>query len=85
MYRAFIITDTVGDQEFYIANVASGTNNGTGTVLGASNLGTQWASTTSGKSSTIGSWTATAAVPEPTSGLLMLLGFAGLALRRKRA
>ena len=29
-------------------------------------------------------WTV-AAVPEPTSGLLMLLGFAGLALRRRRA
>ena len=29
-----------------------------------------------------GSWTA---VPEPTSGLLMLLGVAGLALRRRRA
>ena len=31
-----------------------------------------------------GSWTSSA-VPEPTSGLLMLLGMAGLALRRKRA
>ena len=31
-----------------------------------------------------GAWT-TAAVPEPTSGLLMLLGMAGLALRRRRA
>ena len=31
------------------------------------------------------SWTATTAVPEPTSGLLMLLGVAGLALRRRRA
>ena len=30
-------------------------------------------------------WYGTAAVPEPTSGLLMLLGMAGLALRRKRA
>lgn len=30
-------------------------------------------------------WTATTAVPEPTSGLLMLLGMAGLALRRRRA
>ena len=29
--------------------------------------------------------TATAAVPEPTSGLLLLLGMAGLALKRKRA
>ena len=31
---------------------------------------------------TQGGWTA---VPEPTSGLLMLLGMAGLALKRKRA
>ena len=30
-------------------------------------------------------WTITANVPEPTSGLLMLLGMAGLALRRRRA
>lgn len=31
------------------------------------------------------SWTAVGNVPEPTSGLLMLLGVAGLALRRRRA
>lgn len=30
-------------------------------------------------------WNEMAAVPEPTSGLLLLLGVAGLALRRKRA
>ena len=36
---------------------------------------------------TAGSWkeAAAAAVPEPTSGLLLLLGVAGLALKRKRA
>ena len=31
------------------------------------------------------SWSTMSAVPEPTSGLLMLLGIAGLALRRRRA
>ncbi|MBQ4385307.1 MAG: PEP-CTERM sorting domain-containing protein [Kiritimatiellae bacterium] len=30
-------------------------------------------------------WYSTAAVPEPTSGILLLLGFAGLVLKRKRA
>lgn len=30
-------------------------------------------------------WTALEAVPEPTSGLLLLLGMAGLALKRKQA
>ena len=32
-----------------------------------------------------GKWTSTTAVPEPTSGLLLLLGVAGLALKRKVA
>lgn len=30
-------------------------------------------------------WQSTTAVPEPTSGLLLLIGMAGLALRRRRA
>lgn len=33
---------------------------------------------------TAGDWSAVAPIPEPTSGLLMLLGMAGLALRRKQ-
>ena len=32
-----------------------------------------------------GVWTPNFVIPEPTSGLLMLIGLAGLALRRKRA
>ena len=34
---------------------------------------------------TAGNWTKATAAPEPTSGLLLLLGMAGLALKRKRA
>lgn len=37
-----------------------------------------------GGGSTATAWS-TAAVPEPTSGLLLILGMAGLALKRKRA
>ena len=32
-----------------------------------------------------GSWYTTSSIPEPTSGLLLLLGVAGLALKRRRA
>ena len=51
---------------------------------------TTWQDTTGGNFSNLATnqanWTAVgAAVPEPTSGLLMLLGMAGLALRRRRA
>ena len=47
---------------------------------------TTWAGTGDIKIMSAGpSQWSTAAVPEPTSGLLMLLGLAGLALKRKRA
>ena len=36
------------------------------------------------KNLTVGSGTGPTPIPEPTSGLLMLLGMAGLALRRKQ-
>ena len=44
--------------------------------------GTGFTSFSGFSTSTPGAWVA---VPEPTSGLLMLLGLAGLALKRKRA
>lgn len=64
-------------------------------VSGAANLTKTIADSTAavtfmtGSSKTIladaSNWKSYGAVPEPTSGLLMLLGMAGLALRRKRA
>ena len=48
-------------------------------------FGTATANQTASLNASSATWTATGAVPEPTSGLLMLLGMAGLALRRKRA
>lgn len=59
-------------------------------ITAVNNSGTEtfaWASGIYGgfaETATVGKWSA-AAVPEPTSGLLLLLGMAGLALRRKQA
>ena len=47
--------------------------------------GDTWAQFNDGTAYGAGDWSTMAAVPEPTSGLLLLLGVAGLALRRKQA
>ena len=52
------------------------------TGASAFSFGTQATGSATLGTGTAGSWTA---VPEPTSGLLLLLGMAGLALKRKRA
>ena len=51
---------------------------------GGANAGMNFGAFADATAST-GGWQSTAAVPEPTSGLLMLVGLAGLALRRRRA
>ena len=50
---------------------------------GSEALGSNWQ--IAGSTINAATWTQVGAVPEPTSGLLMLLGMAGLALRRRRA
>jgi hypothetical protein len=75
-YAVVLYTSTVDSKEYYIGNYASwefaADANKTMNAMGTKLNGTGDAL----------SWQA---VPEPTSGLLMLVGLAGLALRRKRA
>ena len=80
-YYAVVIaeyTDTNLKKDFYIANVGSGQANTSGTKSIGNLI------SAAGARAEDGGWQA-AAVPEPTSGLLVLLGMAGLALRRRRA
>ena len=81
VYGAIIYTytDTTLGKDFYIANIATGTV-GAESGLTLANLGIYFLGDSTGTAT--GGWQA---VPEPTSGLLLLLGVAGLALKRKRA
>ncbi len=76
---------TIVDDSIFISDVASGTAKDVGVTtisLNAKAASQVAAMDLSSGYSTAGWYTA---VPEPTSGLLMLLGMAGLALRRRRA
>ena len=79
-YFAIIDGDNI-----YLSNSKNVTANGTDTAVTIS-FGSQAAGSLAAPAGEgfqgAGAWSA---VPEPTSGLLMLVGLAGLALRRKRA
>lgn len=69
----YFVASGAADQTISFTSTAASATFKAGTIApGTSSSGTGWASYG-------------AAVPEPTSGILLLLGFAGLALRRRRA
>ena len=76
----FVLSDAdSGKDLWYMENAGSVAAKAGSTKASLANLGLKVGG---GSSTTATAWTA---VPEPTSGLLMLLGMAGLALRRRRA
>ena len=86
-YFAIVVDDSI-----YIGGVESVTTPGTGnkTMTFNAKSSSQAAAFDASKGFSNAGWYAAASsggepVPEPTSGLLMLIGAAGLALRRKRA
>lgn len=74
-----VMSQTVDSQEYTFTSAVKGGVVAQATTTAAIGFGNMATATQAA-----GAWTA-AAVPEPTSGLLLLLGMAGLALKRKRA
>ena len=86
-YAAIIITYTADGKDFYSANTMYVPDVQLGGAMAEAGLawgdGDYW-----NPDNTLTTWNAASSptpTPEPTSGLLLLLGVAGLALRRKRA
>ena len=81
VYAALVFTTTVDGTDLYAANAVDGVvaQGGLDALMAGVNWGTLDEGMGTGDPST---WQS---VPEPTSGLLLLLGVAGLALRRRRA
>ena len=80
LYAVIFDTDTITDESKFMVTTAS-----TAAATYGDSAGTTKAFSIGNQATASGTWYNTAAVPEPTSGLLMLLGLAGLALKRKRA
>ena len=80
VYLAVFDTATITDSSNYYLTEVKDLQTMTGTLSSQVKWGTQ-----STASQAAGAWGSVSPVPEPTSGLLMLVGLAGLALRRRRA
>ena len=83
-FAVILADDAAGNSYMF----QSANKNGTGLDVGTASLTFDVSSTTLKALDATGTgagWYMTAAAPEPTSGLLLLLGMAGLALKRKRA
>ena len=82
VYAAILFTYNDGSKDWYLENYATVTISDLGTDGSAKNLARYVGGNSSNGS--LASWSSASSVPEPTSGLLMLVGLAGLALRRGR-
>ena len=85
-YGLILYTYNDGTTDWYVANAAKYDGMGTATAnVAALNLYEGGKIGTTPQGDAITGWTKVESIPEPTSGLLLLLGVAGLALRRRRA
>ena len=82
VYAIILYTTTENETAYWMGNYGMASIESSQDVT-VSQMG-QIIGGSTGGGSTATAWS-TAAVPEPTSGLLLLLGMAGLALKRKRA
>ncbi len=83
VYALILTKYKSGDVEGYIANKAVGNINGSGTGGTVNNLAKNLGGT---GGTAISGWSGIGGdVPEPTSGILMLVGLGALALRRRKA
>ena len=78
IFAVIVDDDSFGDNTHYVVSTASGNVKTPGATT--TNIASFSVSNSATQDSS--NWTA---APEPTSGLLLLLGMAGLALKRKRA